>query len=145
MIKFGQVTAYDRATGEATIAYVRPDACAKCGACGHLNQTGEIRLKADCAVGDWVRVALPDHSFLSTATLAYLVPLALFLLGLGAGWLLSSGQDGYTLLGAAVGLGLGLVSLRISEKMLRGKPEWTPHVDAVYGSKPDIDDIGCQK
>jgi len=32
MIKFGQVQAYDKTTGEATIVYMRPDACAKCGA-----------------------------------------------------------------------------------------------------------------
>ena len=36
MIKFGQVQAYDKTTGEATIVYMRPDACAKCGASGRM-------------------------------------------------------------------------------------------------------------
>ena len=56
MIKFGQVQAYDKTTGEATIVYMRPDACAKCGACGGGGKSRSIRLKADCAVGDWVKV-----------------------------------------------------------------------------------------
>ena len=60
MIKFGQVQAYDKTTGEATIVYMRPDACAKCGACGGGGKSRSIRLKADCAVGDWVKVELPD-------------------------------------------------------------------------------------
>lgn len=92
MIKFGQVQAYDKTTGEATIVYMRPDACAKCGACGGGGKSRSIRLKADCAVGDWVKVELPDGRFLGATALAYALPLACFLLGLflatacRAGW-----------------------------------------------------------
>ena len=82
MIKFGQVQAYDKTTGEATIVYMRPDACAKCGACGGGGKSRSIRLKADCAVGDWVKVELPDGRFLGATALAYALPLACFLLGL---------------------------------------------------------------
>lgn len=145
MVKFGQVVAYDENTGTATIAYVRPDACAKCGACGHLNQTGVIRLKADCAVGNWVRVVLPDSRFLFATTLAYAIPLLLFFLGLAAGYLLSGGQEGFTVLGCAVGLLAGLGALRLSEKRVGGKPEWAPRVDAVYAQKPEMQDLGCQQ
>ena len=69
MIKFGQVQAYDKTTGEATIVYMRPDACAKCGACGGGGKSRSIRLKADCAVGDWVKVELPDGRFLGATAL----------------------------------------------------------------------------
>ena len=85
MIKFGQVQAYDKTTGEATIVYMRPDACAKCGACGGGGKSRSIRLKADCAVGDWVKVELPDGRFLGATALAYALPLACFLLGLFLG------------------------------------------------------------
>ena len=92
MIKFGQVQAYDKTTGEATIVYMRPDACAKCGACGGGGKSRSIRLKADCAVGDWVKVELPDGRFLGATALAYALPLACFLLGLFLGYSLSGGM-----------------------------------------------------
>ena len=50
MTKFGEVLQYDGRSGVAVMRYIRPDACAKCGACGHMDQQGSIRLKADCAV-----------------------------------------------------------------------------------------------
>ena len=44
-----------------------------------------IRLKADCAVGDWVKVELPDGQFVSATAIAYALPLACFLMGLFLG------------------------------------------------------------
>lgn len=143
MVKFGQVTAYDPDTQLAVITYVRPDACAKCGACGHMNQQGAIRLKADCAVGDWVRVVFPDQKFVGAAALAYGLPLALLLLGLGVGYALSGGRDLGLLLGSGVGLLLGALCLRLCEKRLAGRGDWTPYVDAVYSHKPDQTAMGC--
>lgn len=143
MIKFGQVTAYDQSTRTATISYVRPDACAKCGGCGSMNQTGVIELKADCAVGNWVKVVLPDSRFMSATLVAYIIPLICFLVGLFAGFKLSSGSELWALGGSLIGLAVSLLILRINEKRIAGKPEWTPHVAEVYQRKPDIDDIGC--
>ena len=34
MTKFGEVLQYDGRSGVAVIRYIRPEACAKCGACG---------------------------------------------------------------------------------------------------------------
>ena len=45
MVKFGQVTERDPKTGMVTITYIRPEACARCGGCGALTQTGSIRLR----------------------------------------------------------------------------------------------------
>lgn len=143
MIKFGRVNDFDPRTGMATITYVRPDACAKCGACGSLNQSGEIRLKADCAVGNWVRVELPDGRFLHATALAYVVPLVGFLLGLWLGYSLSGGQELWALGGSLLGLGICTALLRVVEKRIAGRAEWTPRVTAVYDQKPEIDDIGC--
>ena len=146
MIKFGQVTEYNEKTGKATITYIRPEACAKCGACGALTQQGTIELKADCKTGDWVRVVLPDEKFLSAAALAYAVPLAGFLGGLAAGYLLSGRKELWAVLGGLAGIGLSLLVLRLADRRVTGRPEWTPFVDEVYDSRPDgLDAIGCHK
>ena len=143
MIKFGQVTAYDEATRTATISYVRPDACAKCGGCGSMNQTGFIQLKADCRVGNWVKVVLPDSRFMTATVIAYVIPLICFLAGLFIGYTASGQSELWALLGSLIGVGASLLVLRLNEKRIAGKPEWTPHVAEVYETKPDMDAIGC--
>lgn len=144
MIKFGQVTAYNEKTGVATITYIRPEACAKCGGCGALTQTGSIELKADCKVGNWVRVSLPDGRFMSATALAYVVPLIGFLAGLFTGWYASGANELWALGGSFIGLGVCLAGLKLNEKRIAGRPEWTPRVTAVYTERPDsLDAIGC--
>ena len=144
MTKFGQVTAYNEQTGVATVAFERPEACAKCGGCGLKSQTGTIELKADCQVGDWVRVEMPEGRFLQATAIAYVVPLIGLLAGLGLGWLIGNGSDLAALLGCALGLGLSFLLLRLTERRISGKPAWTPHISEVFASKPTIDEIGCQ-
>lgn len=143
MIKYGQVQAFNQQTGVATIAYVRPDACAKCGGCASMNQTNTIDLKCECAVGDWVRIVLPDAHFMGAMGLAYGLPLILFLGGLAAGYLLSGHSEGWAITGSFIGLGVSLVMLKLNEKRISGKPEWTPRVDGVYKDRPPMDDVGC--
>ena len=144
MIKFGQVTAYNEKTRVATITYIRPEACAKCGACGGLSQTGSIDLKAECKVGNWVKVVLPDGRFMTATALAYIVPLIGFLIGLFAGNALSGGSELWALGGSMIGLFICLLGLKLNEKRIAGKPEWTPHVAEVYTERPDsLDAIGC--
>ena len=143
MTKFGQAVEVQPDKGTATIRFSRPEACSKCGACGALSQTGTITLAADCKVGDWVRVELPEGRFLEATAFAYVLPLAGLLLGIGLGWLLGGGADGYTVLGAVAGLGLSAVMLKVVDKRVSGKPEWTPHITAVYDEAPDLDSIGC--
>ena len=143
MMKYGQVKAYNKKTGVATIAYVRPDACAKCKACGHMNQSGTIDIKAVCEVGDWVKVVMPDRVFMRATTIAYVLPLVCFLGGLALGWTLSGQSEGWALAGSFIGLGLSLLGLWLNEKRISGKPEWSPRVEAVYKDKPQMDDLGC--
>ena len=144
MVKFGQVTAYNEKTGVATITYIRPEACAKCGACGGLSQTGSIDLKADCKVGNWVKVVLPDSRFMTATLIAYIIPLIGFLAGLFIGSALSGGNELWALAGSLLGLGICLLGMKKNEKRIAGKPEWTPHVAQVYTERPDsLDAIGC--
>ena len=143
MTKFGQVYEYNEETKMATVRFERPDACKKCGACGNGSQTGTITLKADCKVGDWVRVELPEGRFLSATALIYVLPLFGLLLGLGLGWLLGNGSDIAMLIGAIACVGLSVGALYFIDKRIAGKPEWTPRVTEVYSSLPDIEQIGC--
>ena len=143
MIKFGHVLSYNEKTGVATIEYVRPDACAKCGACQSMNKTGSIELRCDCSEGDWVRIVMPEKNFMGAMTIAYGIPLALFLLGLALCYTLSVQSEGGALLGSFIGLAVSLICLKLNEKRIAGKPGWTPRVDAVYKTKPEMDDLGC--
>lgn len=143
MTKFGRVTAFDASSGMATIVYERPQACEKCGACSGRGYTGTLVIQAHCAVGDWVRVELPDGRFLGASALAYVLPLCGLLAGLGLGWALSGGGDLGALAGAAAGLGLGALGLRAADRRIRQNPAWQPRVAAVYPTKPDQDLIGC--
>lgn len=143
MIKFGQVLSFNEKTGMATIEYVRPDACAKCGACQSMNKTGSIELKCECEPGDWVRIVMPEKNFMGAMTIAYGLPLVLFLAGLALGYVCSGKSEGWALAGSLIGIGVSLILLKINEKRIAGKPDWTPRVDAVYKDKPQVDDIGC--
>ena len=144
MTKFGEVIGYDPQSGVAVIRYTRPEACAKCGACGGKAQETVIRLKTTeaCRVGNWVKVELPGGRFLHAAALAYAVPLGLFLAGLllGYRWL---GGEGPAILTGLLGLALGMLFLRLKDRALAGRPEWTPHITAVYEDRSAVDALGC--
>ncbi len=144
MIKFGQVSAYNEKTGVATITYIRPEACARCGGCSGLSQNGSIDLKADCKAGDWVKVVLPDGRFMTATLIAYIIPLIGLLVGLFIGNAVSGGNELVALCGSLIGVGVCLIGLKWNEKRIAGKPEWTPHVAQVYSERPDsLDAIGC--
>ena len=144
MTKFGQVYEFDAATGMATVHFERPEACAKCGACGSGSQKGTITIKAQqCAAGDWVRVELPEGRFLSATAIAYVVPLIAFLVGIGLGWLLGNGNDLAMLAGALAGIAVSIGILYIVNRRISGKPEWTPRITEVFQTAPDMSQIGC--
>ena len=143
MIKFGQAVEVQPDKGTATIRFSRPEACSKCGACGSLSQTGTITLQADCKVGEWVRVEMPEGRFLEATAITYVIPLVGLIAGIAAGGLLSGGNDGLTLVGALAGLALSAGVLFLIDKRISGRPEWTPRVTAVYDSLPTEEEIGC--
>jgi len=143
MTKFGQVIAYNNETGIATIRYARPEACEHCGACGQGGREETIDLPAQCQEGNWVRVELPDNRFLSATFMAYVIPLIFFVVGLLLGNSLSGGNELWAMGGSLIGLGLGVAGMKVCDKVISGKPEWTPHVAQVYEQKPDIGVLGC--
>lgn len=145
MKKFGQVISYDESRHEAQIRYVRPDACAKCGACGSLNKTGSITLPCEqVQVGNWVRISFPDRHFVSSAFIAYTVPFLTFLAGVLAGYFLSGGNELWGLAGGMIGIGISLLILKLTQKKLAHRADWVPQIDRIYEQLPgDISEIGC--
>ena len=143
MTKFGQVYAVDEAKGLASVRFSRPEACGKCGACGAGVHQGDITLKAQCQIGDWVRVEMPEGRFLTATAVAYVVPLLALFAGLGLGSLLGQGNDLAALLGGVGGIVLSLGFLKLVEKHIKGKPEWSPRIAEVYPAAPDALQIGC--
>jgi len=145
MTKFGQVYEYNEKTRIADIHFSRPEACTKCGACGSLSQTGTIALQADCKVGDWVRVEMPEGRFLEATAIAYVIPLAGLFLGIASGWFVGKGNDGLALAGAMIGLLVSVGVLWFVNRRISGRPEWTPRVTEVFTDKPNTQEIGCDR
>jgi sigma-E factor negative regulatory protein RseC len=143
MIKFGQVVERNDGKGLVTVRFERPEACTKCGACGSGSQKGEVTVLADCKVGEWVRVELPEGRFLQATALVYVIPLAGLLLGLFLGLKLGAGSDLWAVLGAALGIVVALLALYGIDKNISKKPEWRPKITAVYPEKPSLEDLGC--
>ena len=108
-----------------------------------MSQQGAMTLKCDCKEGDWVRVELPDNRFLSATAMAYAIPLLLFLGGLLLGNALSGGNELWAMGGSMIGLGLGVGAVWLCDRLIKGRPEWTPHVAQIYDYKPDTGVLGC--
>jgi sigma-E factor negative regulatory protein RseC len=143
MIKYGQITKRDDAKGLVTVEFSRPEACAKCGACGSQSQKGEVVVPSNCEIGQWVRVELPENRFLQATVLVYVLPLAGLILGMLLGYWLSAGSDLWTVLAAAFGVALSLFLLHRIDRRMSQKPEWTPKITGVFKDKPTNEDIGC--
>ena len=58
--------------------------------------------------------------------------------GMAIAYMASGKNELWALAGSVAGLGAGLLCLRLSEKRIAGRPEWTPQVEAVYKQKPKL-------
>ena len=143
MIKFGQIVKRNEKNEMVTVKFERPEACGKCNACGAGSQKGEVTLPSAYQVGQWVRVELPETRFLQATALVYVIPLLGLLAGMMIGWWLGNSSDMWTILGAAFGLIVALVTLYTIDKRISQKPEWLPRITAVYEANPTPEDVGC--
>ena len=106
------------------MARLRLDAPGACGGCRAQTACGggrehviELAVSPQLCAGDRVSLQMPEAALNRSALLAYLLPAACTLLGALA---LSGGGDALAVLGAASGLGFGLVCLRISARRNSG-------------------------
>ncbi len=75
-----------------TIVFERHEACGDCHACMHGSENcgkHTIKLKGKAQLGDIVEVEMDDSHVMAASAMAYLIPLAGFILGFLGGWLLS--------------------------------------------------------
>jgi len=135
MTRTGKVV--EKKGGIAVIAFDRLATCEKCNGCFGGAST-QIELEIDADIGDAVDIEMPDGRILSASAIAYLIPLALLLIGLLGGSALHgplslpldvnlfSGIAGLLL------LALGLVILRVIDRTLSSKHPWQPRVLRVH-------------
>lgn len=117
---------------KATVRFTRSKSCAHCGACirfGDNEMQVEVENTLHAQAGDRVCVELHAKSFVQASFLAYIVPLALLLLGVGLGS--SLGGD---LLGVVCGLGGALIAffiLKGLEPRIARNKKFHPHMVSI--------------
>ena len=147
----GVVTAI---VGEQAIVEIGPRTagCGRChepGCCGSplLGKSGQgvrhYRLpnRVGAGIGDDVVLTLADGSLLKVSLLAYLLPIVLVLGGAAAGLLLLPQSDAASMVGAGIGLAVGLATLRLAQSRMLTRRE--PLLDmrikeCVFHSHEDI-------
>jgi sigma-E factor negative regulatory protein RseC len=88
-----------------------------------------IQIPGDAQVGDIVTVSMPEGQVAKASLLAYAMPLVGLLIGLFAGYAL--GGDIPAIIGAAAGLGISVLILKVLDGRLRRDDRWTPRLVAV--------------
>ena len=136
MRKTGTVIAQN--DGMIDVQFERPEACAKCGACGEGRaQCTTLTLKAEANIGDEIVVEIPEGRVAQASMLAYIVPLLFFIAGLllagpvRAALGLSIPADLFTVLLGLAGIGLALIVLRALEPHMKKRGTWQPRVISV--------------
>ena len=120
----GEIT--DSRNGMMEITFCRPEACAACHACEGGKKEHRIRVKGEGRIGDIAIVDMPDRMVAKASAIAYGLPLMGLLTGMLAGYAVSGGKDVPSLTGAALGLAVSLLVLKLTEKRRAGREEWTP-------------------
>jgi sigma-E factor negative regulatory protein RseC len=115
--------------GLLTVQFCRPEACESCRACTGEKHNTMIQISGDAQVGDIVTVSMPEGQVAKASLLAYAMPLVGLLIGLFAGYAL--GGDIPAIIGAAAGLGISVLILKLLDGRLRRDDRWMPKLVAV--------------
>lgn len=128
---------------QASVRITRSSACATCGKCGHgLDAPRELIIKArntvGAAVGDAVRLAVEDVSFLKAAAIVYGVPLGGALTGffVGNAIRLPSGAD-LTLPLGGIAFVAALFYVWLYDRRLHAAGKGQAVIVEVFGSSAD--------
>lgn len=128
--------------GMVRVAFCRPEACAKCGACEGGKKETVLWLKGSAQVGDLAVVDIPDRIVINASVIAYLLPLLLFLAGLFCGHLFFPDSEIAEILCAFGGALLAVGLIILTEKKRRSDPKWTPVIKEIIPSKERIESDG---
>ena len=129
MIRTGRVVA--EKDGQIEVCFERPEACAKCGACGGGKHISQVKIPGSAPVGSMVAVDMPEGQVLKASAVAYVIPLLLLLAGIALGMLLFTNEGMWALMGL-VFMGVAGIVLKKMDRGLKQKKEWQPEIVAVY-------------
>ena len=107
-----------------------------------MGNTMQIRVVAEphqlqkLTVGQRITIAIPEDVVVGASLLVYLMPLLCSLLGL---WILGSGSDTLALLGAALGLLLGAVTVNRYSHTLRDNSRLNPVLYEDTGDRLSVE------
>ncbi|HIU16776.1 MAG TPA: SoxR reducing system RseC family protein [Candidatus Ventricola intestinavium] len=121
-----------------TIVFERHEACGDCHACMRgSNDCGKhtVKLRGKARQGDIVEVEMDDSHVMAASAMAYLIPLAGFLVGLVVGWGISRGMPSVnaemlTALCAVLGTGAAYLVMRALDPHF-SKGRWEQRIISV--------------
>ena len=121
-----------------TIVFERHEACGDCHACMHGSEDcakHTITLKGKAQKGDIVEVEMDDSHVMAASAMAYLIPLAGFIVGFALGWLLThvvTGMNPELLMAlcAIVGTGAAYLVMRALDPHF-SKGRWEQRIVSV--------------
>lgn len=137
MLRTGRViSALD---GKIEVCFDRPEACEHCGACTGQKGHTLVVIESDAPLGCFVDVDMPAAQVLKASLMAYVIPLAMLLLGIALGSVLFQQEYLWAILGILFMLASWGI-LRLIESGLKKKEIWQPRVVKVYpeGVVPEV-------
>ncbi len=123
---------------ELIVVFERHEACGDCHACMHGSTDcakHTIKIRGVAEVGDLIEVEMDDSHVAAASAIAYMIPLAGFLLGFFGGWALSNVITGLNAeiimaMSAVVGTALAYVIMRMLDPFFsRGR--WEQRIVSV--------------
>ena len=142
MLRTGKVVA--AADGMLEVCFERPEACARCGACGGQKAEALVRIPGDVPVGRWIDVDMPEKQVLKASLLAYVIPILLLLAGIALGSVLFEQE--------ALWAVTGLLCMAVSWFILRwidGKTSqntaWQPRIIKVHEGVPGTEEAAKEE
>lgn len=136
MVRTGEVV--EQKGGISVIVFERPQACTNCNGCMGGDKCTRIELPLEADVGDTVSVEMPDQNILSASAMAYLIPVALLLIGLiGANLLhtplgISMDSDMFSAIWGISLAGIGILIVTRIDRRLSTQSDWQPKVLSVH-------------
>lgn len=125
--------------GDAVIRFQRSAMCAHCGGCLAIgDKEVEMRLPntLDAQCGDRVSVSMQGRHVARASLVAYAIPLAFLVAGVGLGSLLSETGG---LIGGVLGCAGSYFVLKATEKRRKAKALYRPMMSAIIDQEGDIE------
>ncbi len=115
--------------GRLMAEVVRSEACQSCRAC-NFGQQERVYIEVgntNCREGDDVTIEIHDGAVTKASAMAYGIPVVMLFAGLLAGGCVSD-KDYIQAIFAVIGLGLGLLAVKVMDRRIRKSGKYSPRV-----------------